>query len=149
MLQERINQDYIQAMKQKHQIKAGTLSFLRAQLKNMMIEHKTDRLEDAQVIAVLKKQVKQRDDSIVQYEKGSRLELAEKEKQEREILKGYLPPEMEEGELRHIIVQVIKEAGAQSMKDMGAVMKSLLPKLAGRADNQRVSKMVQEELGKI
>jgi len=149
MLQEQINKDYISAMKQKDKVRASTLSFLRAQMKNAMIDAKAESLTDTQTVALIKKQVKQRQDSCQQYEKGGRDDLAAKERTEKEILQSYLPPEMPEDELTQMIAAAITEAGAQGMKDMGAVMKSVLPKVAGRADSQRVSAMVKDALGKL
>lgn len=149
MLEEQINKDYITAMKAKDTLKSSTLSFLRAQLKNILIDNKLDKLPDTDVIAVIKKQVKQRQDSISQFEQGGRRDLADKEKAELVILQSYLPEEMPDAELQSIIAQAVTEAGASSMKDMGAVMKAAMPKLAGRADNKRVSDAVKQKLSQL
>ena len=149
MLEEQINKDYITAMKAKDTLKSSTLSFLRAQLKNILIDNKLEKLPDTDVIAVIKKQVKQRQDSISQFEQGGRRDLADKEKAELVILQSYLPEEMPDGELQSIIAQAVTEAGASSMKDMGAVMKAAMPKLAGRADNKRVSDAVKQKLSQL
>jgi len=146
MLVETINGDYIKAMKDKDSLRSSTLSFLRAQLKNSMIEKKVQELEDNEVIIIIKKQIKQRQDSIEQFEKGDRLELAEKEKKELLILKSYLPEEMPESELKTIVVAAIQEVGASSMKEMGQVMKIVQEKVAGRADNKLVSQLVKNQL---
>ena len=146
MLQERITNDYQQALKKKENIRVSTLSFLRAQFKNVMIEKKEKQLEDQDVISVIKKQIKQRQDAIEQYEKGGREDLVVKEKEELNILKTYLPEEMSEGELRSLISEVIQELEATQIRDMGRVMKTLLPKIAGRADNKIVSQMVKTAL---
>lgn len=148
MLEQKIVEDYKQAMKAKDTVKISTLSFLRAQLKNVVIDKKVDKLEDADVIAVIKKQVKQRQDSISQYEKGGRKDLVEKETKEFHILKSYLPEEIADSELQTVIDEIIKESGAMTMKDMGKVMKMLVPKVAGRADNKRMSELVKERLCK-
>ena len=144
-----ISKDYIQAMKAKDSLKSSTLSFLRAQIKNVIIDKKKDVLEDEEVVAIIKKQVKQRHDSIEQYEKGGRPELAQKEKQELEILKNYLPEEMAAEQLGPIVEEAIKESGATSMKDMGAVMKAVMPKVAGKADNKMVSDLVKKSLAQL
>ncbi|MCK5580961.1 MAG: GatB/YqeY domain-containing protein [Candidatus Omnitrophica bacterium] len=149
MLAEQISKDYIQAMKAKDSLKSSTLSFLRAQIKNVIIDKKKDVLEDEEVVAIIKKQVKQRHDSIEQYEKGGRPELAQKEKQELEILKNYLPEEMAAEQLGPIVEEAIKESGATSMKDMGAVMKAVMPKVAGKADNKMVSDLVKKSLAQL
>ena len=94
MLEEQISSDYRQAMREKNAIKVSTLSFLRSQLKYVMIDKKVDKLTDEEVIAVIKKQIKQRRDSIEQYQKGGRKDLVEKEQAELNILKSYLPTEM-------------------------------------------------------
>ncbi|MDP8266164.1 MAG: GatB/YqeY domain-containing protein [Candidatus Aceula meridiana] len=146
MLENQISQDYIQAMKDKNTLKRDTLSFLRAQIKNLGIERKGEDLKDTDVIVVIKKQVKQRQDSISQFEKGGREDLAAKERQELEILKAYLPKELSEDEVRAAIDETVKKLGASSMKDMGAVMKAAVPKLEGRADNKMVSDLVRKAL---
>ena len=148
MLEEKITSDYKQAMKDKDALKVSTLSFLRSQLKYVLIEKKSEPLTDTDVIAVIKKQVKQRQDSIVQFEKGGRMDLAGKEKAELEILKSYLPQEMSVDELKSIIDAAVQESNAKSMKDMGNVMKILLPKVAGRADSKQVSDLVKEKLSR-
>ena len=146
MLEEKIAGDYKQAMKDKNAVKSSTVSFLRSQLKYVLIEKKLDHLPDAEVIAVIKKQVKQRQDSIAQFEKGGRADLVAKEKQELEILKSYLPQEMSVEELKSLIESAIQESGAKGMKDMGNVMKALLPKVAGRADSKQLLDLVREKL---
>lgn len=151
MLEEQIHKDYIAAMKGNDKIKSSTLNFLRAQLKNVFIEKRVAdvqlrSLPDTDVIAVIKKQVKQRQESIDQYQSGGRQDLAEKEKAELAILKGYLPQEMSESELNALVRAAIQEAGAQSMKDMGKVMKLMTTKVQGRADNKLVSELVKKSL---
>ena len=145
-VEEKIMQDYKQAMKEKNPLKVSVLSFLRSQLKYAMIDKKLDKLPDSEVIAVIKKQVKQRLDSMEQFEKGGRQDLVKKENSELEILKGYLPEGMPLEALKAAIEAVIQESGAKTIKDMGTVMKLLLPKIAGRADSKVVSDMVKEKL---
>ena len=145
-MEDRIAEDYKQAMKNKEASKVSVLSFLRSQLKYTIIEKKVDKLDDTDVIAVIKKQAKQRQDSITQFTSGNRTDLADKEKAELVILKGYLPQEMSEVELKKMISETIKEINASGVKDMGKVMKALLPKLAGRADSKVVSDLVKAGL---
>lgn len=144
MLDEQINKDYIQAMKSRDSLKSSTLNFLRAQIKNVRIEKRVETLEDNDIISVLKKQVKQRQDSIEQYNLGGRADLAEKETKEMEILKTYLPKELSTDEIMAVVQAVIKETGAASMKDMGNVMKTSLEKLGGKADNKALSEIVRK-----
>ena len=149
MLEDQMMNDYVKAMKDKDTVRSSVLSFLRAQVKNVRIDKKAEKLDDADVIAVVKKQIKQRQDSIEQFEKGGRMDLAQKEKQEMEILKSYLPPEMSAAELKNIIAQAIQESGAAGSKDMGKVMKVLMPKVAGKADSKLVSDLVKEKLSHL
>ena len=146
MLADQISKDYIQAMKDKDTVKSGTLSFLRAQLKYVLIDAKQEKLDDAQVTVVIKKQIKQRQDSIAQFEKGGRADLADKEKKELAILQSYLPAEMDEAQLRPIVDQAVKDAQAASVKDMGKVMKLVMPQVSGKADNKLVSDLIKKIL---
>lgn len=146
MLDDQITNDYKEAMKSRNAVKSSTLSFLRAQVKNVVIDQRVDKATDEIIVTVIKKQIKQRQDSIEQYEKGGRADLADKEKQELAILKSYLPQEMSSDELKGIIAEAVREAGASSMKDMGKVMKAAMSKLAGRADNKTVSELIKEAL---
>ena len=146
MLEEKIMNDYKQAMKDKDTLKVSTLTFLRSQLKYAMIEKKADQLSDVDVVTVINKQVKQRNDSIEQFAKGGRGDLVEKEKCELAILKSYLPHEISKEELKNLIEQVVQESGARTMKDMGNVMKVLLPRVAVRADSKILSDLLRERL---
>ena len=149
MLEEKIMNDFKEAMKNKEAVRTSTLSLLRSGLKYVLIEKKTDKLSDPDVIAVIKKQVKQRQDSIEQYEKGGRPELAEKEKQELAILKSYLPQEMEEGQLKALVQEAISEVKPSTIKDMGKVMPVVMAKVAGRADGKLVSETVKQALTQL
>lgn len=146
MLEDQLQKDYFQAMKDRDTVKASTVNFLRAQLKNVRIEKRSETLEDKDVVVVIKKQIKQRQDSIEQYEKGGRKDLADKETAEMAILKSYLPEELSEQALQQFIEQAIRETGAQSMKDMGNVIKAVAVKAQGRADNRVVSELVKKAL---
>lgn len=146
MLEEKIFSDYKQAMKDKDTLRAGVLSFLRAELMNTAVAKKKKELDDNEVISVIRKQIKARQDSIEQFSKGNRPELAEKEEKELAILKEYLPPELSETELKAIIEEVVIAVGAQTIKDMGKVMKELTVKVAGKADGKLVSDLVRQRL---
>lgn len=146
MLAQQIDNDFKQAMKDKNPLKVSTLSLLRSSFKYVMIEKKTDQIDDSDVLAVIKKQIKQRQDSIEQYEKGGRQDLADKEKAELAVLKVYLPVEMSSEDIEKIVKGVVKETAATGMKDMGRVMKDVAARIAGRADNRAVSEAVRKIL---
>ena len=148
MLEEKILNDYKEAMKSRDALKSSTLSFLRAEMINLAIAKKKKVLDDNDTIAVIKKQIKQRQDSIAQFSKGNRQDLADKESKELEILKAYLPPELPTEEIKKIIEEAVALTAAQGMKDMGKVMKEAGAKIAGRADGKLVSDLVRERLNK-
>ena len=146
MLEDKIMADFKESMKAKDQLRTQTISFLRSELKYYAIDKKKDKLDDPDVAVVLKKLIKQRQDSIVQFEKGQRMDLVEKEKKELAILKAYLPQEMSESDLGRIIDEVLKATGAVTMKDMGRVMKEVMAKTEGRADGKLTSDTVRKKL---
>jgi len=148
ILEGKIFNDYKEAMKNRDTLKSSALSFLRAAIINVAIEKKKKNLDDNDIIAVIKKQVKQHQDSIEQFQKGNRQDLADKETKELEILKSYLPSELPVEEIKKIIEEAIALTGAQDMKDMGKVMKEVTAKIAGRADSKSVSDLVRERLSK-
>jgi len=135
-------------MREKNAVKLGVLRLLKAALMNATIEKAgTDsKLNDAEAAQVIRKQVKQRQDSIESFEKGGRAELAAKEKEELSILQSYLPQGMSADEISKIVRETIAEVGASSKAQMGAVMKALQPKVAGRADGKTLSAEVQKQL---
>jgi uncharacterized protein len=146
MLTETIFNDYKEAMKARDTLKSSVLSFLRADMLNQATAKKKDKLDDAEVIAVIKKQVKQRQDSIAQFTGGGRLEAAEKETKELQILKGYLPAELSDEQIKVLIEEAVVSTGSSSMKDMGRLMKELTAKIAGQADGKLVSDLVRQRL---
>jgi uncharacterized protein YqeY len=148
MLEEKILSDYKEAMKARDTLKSSALNFLRAAMINAAVAKKKAKLDDNEVIAVIKKQVKERLEAIEQFQKGNRPDMAEKETKEAEILKVYLPPEMPLDEVKKIIEEVILALGAKDMKDMGRVMKEVNAKIASRAEAKTVSDLVRERLAK-
>lgn len=148
MLEDKILEDYKKAMKDRDPLGVSVSSFLRSELKNAAIAQRKTKLDDADVIAVIKKQIKQHQDSIEQFRRGNRVDLAEKEAKELEILKSYLPEQLSEDRIKEIINEVVASAGANGPQDMGKVMKELLPKLSGSADNKLVSELVKARLQK-
>src|SRR4051794_15213950 len=141
MLSERVDSDLKDAMRAKDAGKLGVLRMLKSAIKNAAIEKggATATLDDAESTQVIRKQVKQRQDSIESFEKGGRAELAAKEKEELAILSAYLPQTMSGDELAAAVKEAIAEVGATSRAQMGAVMKVLQTKLAGRADGKSLS----------
>jgi len=135
-------------MRAKDANKLGVLRMLKSALKYAAIEKSgaEGELDDAEATQVIRKQVKQRQDSIESFEKGGRAELAEKEKGEVMILNQYLPAAMSQEELARLVRETIAEVGATSKAQMGAVMKALGPKIAGRADGKTLSQEVQKQL---
>jgi uncharacterized protein len=146
-LQERIDADLKDAMRAKEAGKLSVLRGLKSALKYAEIEKADAGLDDAAATQVIRKQVKQRQDSIESFEKGGRPELAAKEKEELEILNGYLPKGLSAEELSALVRETIAEVGATSKAQMGAVMKALQAKAAGRADGKSLSAEVQKQLG--
>jgi len=146
-LSERIDADLKDAMRAKDAGRLGVLRMLKSALKYAAIEKSDAGLDDAAASQVIRKQVKQRQDSIESFEKGGRPELAAKEKEELEMLNAYLPKGMNAEELSAMVRETIAEVGATSKAQMGAVMKALQEKVAGRADGKTLSAEVQRQLG--
>ena len=146
MLNENIFNDYKEAMKARDSLKSSVLSFLRADMLNLATAKKKDVLDDAEIVVVIRKQIKQHQDSIEQFTQGARLEMADKEKKELDILKSYLPAELSAEEIKQLMEEVIIAIGANGVKDMGKVMKELSIKLAGKADGRLVSDLVKQRL---
>lgn len=144
-LKERLMEDMKDAMKKGEQIKLSAIRMVRAGIKNKEIELIRE-LKDEDVIDVIKTAIKQRKDSFAQFLSGKRMDLAEREKKEIEILSVYLPEQMGEEDIRKRVREVILETGASTPRDMGRVMKLIMPELKGRADGQLINKVVQEML---
>lgn len=141
-LQERISQEIKAAMLAKDADRLSALRMLKSALGYAQIERKTEALPDADVVAIVQKEVKKRRDSVEQFEKGGRGELAAKEKQEIAVLETFLPQPLSAEELEQLIRSTIQELGATSKKDMGPVIKAVTAKAAGRADGKTVSGIV-------
>ena len=149
--QERVDADLKEAMRAKDTTKLGVMRMLKSALKYAAIA-KSDaeaELSDAEAAQVIRKQVKQRQDSIESFEKGGRAELVEKEKEELSILNGYLPQPMSADEISKVVRETIAEAGATSRAQMGAVMKALQTKVAGRVDGKALSAEVQKQSERV
>ncbi|TBR17395.1 GatB/YqeY domain-containing protein [bacterium] len=146
MLEEKIFNDYKEALKNKDSVKSSILSFLRSQMMNAALEKKKDKLDDNEVIAAIKKQIKQHQDSIEQFKSGGRQDLIDKETKELEILKIYIPEELAPDALKKVIEEVASELSASGMKDMGKVMKEVMARTAGKADSKLISDLVKQRL---
>jgi uncharacterized protein len=146
--QERLDSDLKEAMRAKDATTLGVLRMLKSALKYTAIEKSgaEAELSDAEAAQVIRKQAKQRQDSIESFEKGGRDELAAKEKKELSILNAYLPQAMSADELSKVVGETIAEIGATSKAQMGAVMKALQAKVAGRADGKTLSQEVTRQL---
>ncbi|MBS0661522.1 MAG: GatB/YqeY domain-containing protein [Verrucomicrobia bacterium] len=147
-LNDRIANDLKEAMKAREMDRLNTIRMLKSAVKMAAIEKggADAVLTDAEIEAVVRKQVKQRRDAVDGFEKGGRPELAAKEKQEIEVLGAYLPKELTDAELGALIDAAIAEVGATGKAQLGAVMKAVQPKVAGRADGKRVSAEVGRRL---
>ena len=147
-LQQRVDSDLKEAMRAKDATKLGVLRMLKSALKYAAIEKSgaEAELSDAEAIQVIRRQAKQRQDSIESFEKGGRAELANKEKEELALLNTYLPQGMRPDELTKVVSETIAELGATSKAQMGSVMKALQTKVGGRADGKTLSAEVQKQL---
>jgi uncharacterized protein YqeY len=145
-LKDQIIADMTAAMKAKDAARTSTLRMVKAAIMNREKENGT-AATDEEVLKLLRSQVKQRRDSIDQYQKAGRQELAEKETSEIAVIEAYLPQAASEAEIEQAVTAAIAETGATSMKDMGSVMKAVMPKLAGKnAEGRAVSDMVKKKL---
>ena len=145
-LKERINEDMKAAMRASDKERLSTIRMAQAAIKQREVDERTT-LDDAQVIAVIEKMVKQRRESIAQFEQGGRPDLAAREASEIELLQGYMPTPLSEAELDSVIEEAIAASGASSIKDMGKVMAAVKAKAAGRADMGAVSARIKAVLG--
>jgi uncharacterized protein YqeY len=145
-VQEKIQMQMTEAMRNKDQLRLSVLRMMKTAIKNREIE-KMKPLDDGEALSVLNTLVKQRKDSVDQFRKGGREELAQKEEAEIKIIEEYLPAAASDDDIRKAIEEAMQETGASTIKDMGKVMKAALARLAGRnADGSRVSQMVKDKL---
>ncbi|MEJ2609389.1 MAG: GatB/YqeY domain-containing protein [Candidatus Thiodiazotropha sp.] len=145
MLKTRIQNDVKVAMKAKEKARLGTLRLITAAIKQREVDERIE-LDDSQVVAILDKMIKQRRDSISQYENAGRQELADQEKSEISIIEAYLPAALSDEEIAAMIKNAIQESSATGMQDMGKVMGILKPQMQGRADIGKVSATVKQQL---
>ncbi|MEK6772562.1 MAG: GatB/YqeY domain-containing protein [Bdellovibrionota bacterium] len=145
-IREKLMADVKDAMRSKETLKLNALRFLQAAIKNREIELRPDPITSDEVMGVLRKSVKQRKESIEQYQAAGRQDLVDQEAAELKILEAYMPKQMDRAQLEKIVVEVIAKLGAKTPKEMGAVMKEVIAKAAGTADNKMVSEVVKAKL---
>ena len=146
MLRDQINDAVKAAMKSQDRLRLSTLRLVNAAIKNADIEARgagKDALADADILGLLQKLIKQRQESVELYDKGGRAELAEQERGEIAIISGFLPRQLSEAEAKEAIAGVIRETGAAGMKDMGKVIAALKARYAGRMDFAKASALVK------
>lgn len=146
-LKQQISEDMKTAMRAKETARLGAIRLLLAAMKQREVDERIE-LSDADVLAIIDKMMKQRRDSVSQYEAAARHDLADAEKFEMSVLQGYMPQQLSEAEIDTAITAAIAASGAASAQDMGKVMAILKPQLAGRADIGRVSGQVKARLSK-
>jgi uncharacterized protein YqeY len=146
-LKEKLSEDMKAAMRAKESEKLATIRLINAAIKQREVDERVE-LGDDQVLSVIEKMIKQRKDSITQFEAGGRQDLADKEKSEITVLAAYMPAQMSEAEVQAEVAAAVAQSGASGPQDMGKVMAVLKPKLAGRADMTAVSGLVKAALTK-
>jgi len=146
MLLDRIKDDMKQAMRDRAKDRLTTIRLILAAVKQQEVDRRVI-LEEAEILAILDKMVKQRRDSIEQFDKAGRDDLSSKEKLEIEVIQAYLPQPLSEQEISELITEAITSTKAESMRDMGKVMGILKPKMQGRADMGKVSGLIKSQLG--
>jgi len=145
-LKQRIQEDMKAAMRARDPARLSAVRLLLAALKQKEVDERL-QVSDADVLGIIEKMLKQRRESIAQYEKAARQDLADREKFEIGVLGGYLPQQMSDAEIAQAVAAAVSEAGAGGVKDMGKVMALLKARLAGRADMGKVSALVRTKLG--
>jgi uncharacterized protein YqeY len=144
-LRETIAQQLAGATKAKDAVRMNTLRMLRAAMKNREVELRAE-LEDGEILRVIGSQIKQRKESMRQYEEAGRVDLADKEGEELEILMSFMPEQISEEAVNRAVIEIIEELDAKDMKDMGRVMKAAMAKFAGSADGKMVNEIVRKKL---
>ncbi len=144
-LKDQITEDMKSAMRAKEAVKLGTICLITAAMKQKEVDERVE-LTDAMVLAIIEKMIKQRKDSISQFEAGGRQDLADIEKAELSILTAYMPAGLSDAEMQAAVAEAVAETGATGPQDMGKLMAALKPKLAGRADMSVVSALVKAAL---
>ncbi len=145
MIKERIQEDLKKALKSREELKVSTLRMLLSSIHNKEIE-KRQELTQEEIQSVISKEIKKRKEAILEYKKGRREDLVEKEQRELQFLESYLPKQLSEEELQEIITKVIKEVGGRGASDFGRVMSQIMPQVKGRAEGSTVAQIVKKML---
>ena len=145
ILRQQIDDDYIVAFKAGEKLRVSVLRMLRSELKTKEIDSRKE-LTESEIIAIVRSMIKKRKEAAEAFAAGGSQERADSEKEEMEILTGYLPPDLGESEVEKLIAEAIDEVGAKGPGDMGKVMKMLMPKLMGKADGKTISELVKKML---
>lgn len=146
MLIDQIKEDFKKSLREKEAVKTSVLRLLMSAWQTEEIKNKRKELTDEQGLKIVRSEIKKRKEAAELYEQGGRSELAEKEREEMEILKKYLPPQLSEEELRDLVVRLKEEAGAESQKGFGKLMGRVMKETGGKADSSLVKKVVEEAL---
>lgn len=144
-LKDTLLKDLKTAMKEKNQVAKSTITMVRAAILQVEKDNKVT-LDDEGIIEVVAKQLKQRKDSLSEFMKAEREDLVEETKKEIEVLMNYLPAQLSEEEIRHIVKKAVEETGASTMRDMGKIMQAVMPKVKGKADGKQVNQIAREFL---
>lgn len=146
VLKNQLQADLKSAMKEKNKVKKSTITMIRAAILQVEKDQKVELLDD-QILEIIAKQLKQRRDSLAEFEKAERDDLINQAQEEIKIIESYLPKQLTLDEIKVIVNETIRETGAVDAKDMGKVMSALMPKVKGRADGKLVNQVVKENLG--
>jgi len=145
-LEVKLNDDYIAAMKEKNEVKVSTLRMVKSSLKNYAIDKKLEKVSDDDIVNVLSKQIKQRRDSIEEYNKANRDDLAQKEEVELKILEVYMPSQMGKEELEPLVEKILTSNNLTTKAQMGEAMKAVMAELKGKADGKIINQIVASKL---
>lgn len=145
-LKDRITSDMKEALKGGEKERLGVIRLILAAVKQKEVDERIT-LDDAQLLAVLEKMLKQRRESVAQFTQGNRKDLADKEESEIKVIQAYMPTQLSEAELDRLVAEAVSQSGASSIKDMGKVMGVLKPRVAGKADMGTVSAKIKTKLG--
>jgi uncharacterized protein YqeY len=146
-LEERLTDEMKSALRSGDKLRLSVIRMARAALKNKEIEERKT-LDDSTIVKVISGLVKKGEESLVHFRQANRLELIEKQEKELEILRSFLPQQLSKDEILTLVDEAIKETNALEMKDLGKVMKSVMPKISGRADGKVLHQMVKEKLSR-
>lgn len=145
-LKEKLDQEMKNALKERDRTRLSTIRLIRDAIKNREIDQGREELDDNGVIKVISTMVRKGEDAVEQFKRGGRQDLVDEESRQLEVLRGFLPQQLSKEEIRSLINEAVGEAKAVDMRDLGKVMRILMPKVSGRADGKTVNEMVRERL---